>query len=77
MRRSIRPRSGPLSQVGASGTKIVPGESTDKGETKDRHLREHECFADVAEGDAFRCLMQRGLEALNRFVKSSELRRKV
>ena len=26
----------------------------------DRHLREHECLADLAEGDAFRCLMQRG-----------------
>jgi hypothetical protein len=37
--------------------------------TKDRHLREHECLADFAEGDAFRRLMQRGLEALDRFAK--------
>src|SRR3984893_16769314 len=36
---------------------------------KDRHLREHECLADVADGDAFRCLPQRGLEALDRFAK--------
>ena len=49
--------------------KIASGESTDKGGMKDRHLREHECFADFAEGDAFRCLMQRGLEALDRFAK--------
>src|ERR1700730_11011171 len=36
---------------------------------KDRHLREHECLADVADGDAFRCLPQRGLKALDRFAK--------
>src|SRR5580700_6094613 len=36
---------------------------------KDRHLREHECLADFAEGDAFRCLMQRGLETNDRFAK--------
>jgi hypothetical protein len=45
------------------------GESTDKERTKDRHLREHECFADFADGDAFRCPSQRSLEALDRFVK--------
>jgi hypothetical protein len=28
-----------------------------------------ECLADFAEGDAFRCLPQRGLEALDRFAK--------
>jgi hypothetical protein len=43
--------------------------SRDHG-TKDRHLREYECLADFADGDAFRCLMQRGLEALNRFAKA-------
>ena len=37
--------------------------------TKDRHPREHKCLADFAEGDAFRCLMQRGLEALDRFAE--------
>ena len=42
----------------------------DKGRTKDRHLREHECFADFAQGNAFRCLMQRGLEALDRLAKA-------
>ena len=36
---------------------------------KVRHLRENEFFADFAEGDAFRCFPQRGLEALNRFAK--------
>jgi hypothetical protein len=36
---------------------------------KDRHLREHECLADVAEVDAFRCLMQRGLETNDRLAK--------
>jgi hypothetical protein len=51
-------------------TKIASGESTNKGETKDRHLREHECFADFAEGDAFRCLPQRSLEALDRLTKA-------
>jgi hypothetical protein len=40
------------------------------GETKDRHLREHEGLADFAEGDAFRCLPQRSLEALDRFAKT-------
>jgi mannose PTS system EIIA component len=38
--------------------------------TKDRHLRVYECFADFAVGNAFRCLMQRGLEALDRFAKA-------
>src|SRR5271163_1420224 len=38
--------------------------------TKDRQLRVYECFADFAEGNAFRCLMQRGLEALDRFAKA-------
>src|ERR1700730_17590957 len=37
---------------------------------KVRHLRENECFADFADGDAFRGLMQRGLKALDRFAKS-------
>jgi hypothetical protein len=32
-------------------SKIVPGESTDKWERK---IRENECLADFAEGDAFR-----------------------
>jgi hypothetical protein len=50
--------------------KIASGESTDKGRTKDRHLREHECFADFAEGDAFRCLPQRSLEALDRLTNA-------
>jgi hypothetical protein len=31
--------------------------------------RVYECFADFAEGNAFWCLMQRGLEALDRFAK--------
>jgi hypothetical protein len=31
--------------------------------TKDRHLGKRECLADFAEGDAFRGLMQRDLEA--------------
>src|SRR5580704_9296044 len=46
------------------------GEPAYKGGTKDRHLREYECFADFAEGDAFRCLVQRGLEALDRLAKA-------
>ena len=58
----------PLSQIGASGQILHP--ATDKGRTKDRHLREHECFADFAEGDAFRCLPQRSLEALDRLTKA-------
>jgi hypothetical protein len=37
--------------------------------TKDRHLREYECFADFADGDAVWCLMQRGLETNDRFAK--------
>src|SRR6202035_4058272 len=39
--------------------------------TKDRHLREHECFADFAEGDAFRCLPQRKIAQVAIFWHSS------
>ena len=45
--------------------------------TKDRHLGEHECLADFAEGDAFRGLMQRDLEAFDRFAKVLGVSRKV
>ena len=37
--------------------------------TKDQYLRQHECLADFAQSDAFRRLMQRGLKALDRFMK--------
>src|SRR5580704_1721710 len=59
----------PLSQVGASGQRLRPA-SQPTGETEDQHLREHECLADFAEGDAFRCLPQRSLEALDRLTKA-------
>jgi hypothetical protein len=59
----------PLSQVGASGQRLCPASQPTRGKRKNRHLREHEGLADFAEGNAFRSLMQRGLEALNRFAK--------
>jgi hypothetical protein len=36
---------------------------------EDRHLSEHKSFADFAKRDAIRRLVQRGLEALDWFVK--------
>src|SRR3984893_9225922 len=36
----------------------------------DRHLREHKSFANFAEGDAFRRLVQCSLEALDRLTKA-------
>ena len=58
----------PLSDVGACGQRLHP--ASQRTTVNDRHLREHECLADFAEGDAFRCLVQRGLEALDRFAKA-------
>jgi hypothetical protein len=47
-----------------------------QGGAKDRHLREQECFADLTEGDAFRCLILCSAAWKRRIGsrKSSELR---
>ena len=66
---AIPPLLYPLSYVGASEQRLHPASQWTRGERKIGISGSRQCLADFAEGDAFRCLMQRGLETLDRFAK--------
>jgi hypothetical protein len=68
---AILPLLYPLSYVGACGQKLHQA-SQRTSENERSGSTEHECLADFAESDAFRCLTRSGLKALDRLAKAFE-----